>query len=284
MAAFKLPIQLTINYVEWLWSNGGLTVLLDDEVYSMHETSLHQCNMCGEEFLAIPVVLKRKYKEGDNGCRKCNPHTGGRNAWTEERYVSKLRDKVGETVSLLGNYSNQSTNTLHRCNICSHEWNPLPGLLLAGYGCPVCGQRKSHISATKFKSICLDGKEFSKLQGYEPQALQWIVQNKNIHVDDIVTAHSGAPYLEYVDFDGVSRKHYPDIFVKSKNLLVEVKSSYTFKKALKRNQCKCRAAHQLGFKYVVLVLDRSGNPLKLPKGWEQYSEKQLIKGVPWLRN
>lgn len=284
MAAFKFPIQLTINYVEWLWVNGGLTALLDDEIYSVSETALHQCNLCGAKFLAIPVVLKRRYKQGDNGCRSCNPREGGNYAWTNEKYRTELLKRRGDLFTLLGTYVNQNVQTLHRCNTCSHEWCPLPGLLLAGYGCPVCGHRKSAASAVRLKTLRIQGKEFSKLQGYEPQAITWIVANKKIRASEIVTAQTGAPCIEYTDENGSARKHFPDLYIEKRNLLVEVKSPYTFKLALGRNQTKCRAARASGYRYVMLVLDRQGAPLTLPANWQNKDKQKLLAEIPWLKN
>lgn len=282
-AKVRVKEPLANSYSTWLWNHGGYAVVLDDYVDSMTLTVLHGCNFCGHEFLAIPIVLKRAYSVNDNGCRDCFPKEGGSYAWTEQRYKTALKARHGDAIILLGTYVTQNVNVLHRCNVCGHEWYPHPGLLLSRHGCTVCGMRKSAANASKRKSLELRGRRFEGLQGYEPQALEWIVENKHISVDDIVTASEGAPALDYT-FEGRVRKHFPDLFVPNRNLLIEVKSSYTFKSALKKNQAKRRAAKAQGFRYVTLVLGRDGLPLELPTNWHTMPASKLLKDVPWLKN
>lgn len=285
MARYKLPIYQTLNYVEWLFVNGkGLCTILDEEVQSMTDDYLHQCNLCGAKYLAVPVVLKRWLALGDNGCRTCFPKDGGNHAWTQARYEEALYNRHGTSVSLLGSYVNQNTNVLHRCNVCQTEWFPHPGLLLSRHGCPTCGMRKSAASSVKRKTLRLGGKTFNGLQGYEPQALEWIVANKKIDVTDIITASEGTPVIKYRDLDGAVRRHFPDLYIPERKLLIEVKSKYTFQRALGRNIAKCRAAKKQGFRYVMLVLDRSGTPMQLPSDWYKYNTSLLSEKIKWLKD
>lgn len=284
MAGYALPIYLTLNYVEWLFSNGrGLCALLDDEVFDMSEAYLHQCNLCGDTYTAIPIVLKRWLKTGDNGCRLCFPKEGGRNPWSQSRYEEALMASHYGTVVLLGKYLNQNTPVLHRCLTCTTEWMPHPGLLLARHGCPTCGMRKAAASSVRRKMVSFDGKTFTGLQGYEPAAIEWIIANKGLSAKDLVSAAEGTPVIRY-SCAGNEHKHFPDFFVPSRNLLIEVKSEYTFRKALDKNAAKCRAAKAQGYRYVMLVLGRDGSRLRLPNGWQTMDHTTLTEKTTWLKN
>ncbi len=281
MAVYKRALKSTVAYIDWLWQHEGLTALLDEAIYSDTEAAEHQCNLCGNKFLAIPTVLKRWIQTGDNGCRLCFPKVGGSIAWTQAHYEAELLAKVGSAITLVGQYKTQNTKTAHLCTVCLHEWFPCPGLVLAGYGCPKCSLRRAASNAVRRKSVVLDGKRFDGLQGYEPAALRWMTHNKNLSVTEIEPS-SNAPVVDYVDADGKHRRHLPDFYIPGKNLLVEVKSDYTFRKALARNQQKCKFARSQGFRYVMLVLDRSGERLTLPKNWQNMKKTELIRRVPWL--
>ena len=89
-----------------------------------------------------------------------------------------------------------------------------------------------------------------KVQGYEPQALNLLLSEGCLE-DDILTT---CPVIKY---DKVKR-YLPDIFIKSKNLLIEVKSSYTLKADFDRNLRKQKAAIESGFLHEIWVMDSKG--------------------------
>lgn len=74
------------------------------------------------------------------------------------------------------------------------------------------------------KEITVNGKTFTGLQGYEPQAIKWLV-SKGIKTNKISRPRVAIPY----EFDDEEKHYHPDLMVKQNgtNILVEIKSVYT---------------------------------------------------------
>ncbi len=78
------------------------------------------------------------------------------------------------------------------------------------------------------------------VQGYERFALRDLIK-EGIEEDDIIIGNGLVKSVDYI-FEEKNRVYYPDIYVKSLNLLIEVKSEYTFNKDITKNICKFEAA------------------------------------------
>jgi hypothetical protein len=112
------------------------------------------------------------------------------------------------------------------------------------------------IKTFKFKS----GNEI-KCQGYEPFALQELLEN-NIYETDIVTGCKNVPSIWYNDESGKKHRHYVDIFIPSQNKCIEVKSTWTFKKKEDNIFLKQKASKELGYNYEIWVYDNKGNKVE----------------------
>lgn len=65
---------------------------------------------------------------------------------------------------------------------------------------------------------------------------------------DILVGRDVVPIIFY-NYNGKQHRHYPDIFVKSKNLLIDAKSDWTYHQNLEINHTKQDTARNLGFEY-----------------------------------
>lgn len=54
-------------------------------------------------------------------------------------------------------------------------------------------------------------------------------------------------------FDGKNRKYFPDFFIKNKNLIIEVKSLYTYELEKEQNEAKKEAAINNGFEFKFII-------------------------------
>lgn len=96
---------------------------------------------------------------------------------------------------------------------------------------------KNLTTAFKHKDYCL-GKRVVKLQGYEPQAVDYIREVYKIKPSDIECGiGSAVPSILYT-YRGKQYAYHPDIWIKSLNRIVEVKSAYTYRSSLKKNLAK----------------------------------------------
>lgn len=92
-----------------------------------------------------------------------------------------------------------------------------------------------------------------KIQGYENKALDELLKKYN--EDEISTKRIRIPYI---DKNGKSRYHFTDIYIEKEKLIIEVKSTWTFK--LKDNIFeKKEGAIKAGYNYEIWCYDKNGN-------------------------
>lgn len=108
----------------------------------------------------------------------------------------------------------------------------------------------------KFKNYTLPSGKIIKIQGYEHFALDELIINNKIDELDIITGIINVPLITY-NYNGIERHHYGDIFIPKENKIIEVKSTWTFKKP--DVLLKQQAAKELGYNYEIWVYDKKGN-------------------------
>jgi len=59
-------------------------------------------------------------------------------------------------------------------------------------------------------------------------------------------------YIPYY-FEGEDRKYFPDFFIKNENLIIEIKSTYTYEYDLEKNLAKRKAAISNGFNFMFVI-------------------------------
>ena len=107
------------------------------------------------------------------------------------------------------------------------------------------------------KSITMPSGAIRKVQGYEPFVIDYYLQ-AGISEEDLVTDRIAVPVITYI-FDGKARRYFPDIFIKSHHLLVEVKSTYTWQKDIDKNIAKHLAAVDAGYHHSIIIWDARQN-------------------------
>lgn len=87
-------------------------------------------------------------------------------------------------------------------------------------------------------------------QGYEPLALDELYSS--YVEDDIILDKSLVPEIWY-DLNGKTHRYFPDIYVKSLNKIIEVKSEYTLNSKLEETMKKHETSKELGFFHEIWV-------------------------------
>lgn len=115
---------------------------------------------------------------------------------------------------------------------------------------------KQQKSAYKIKLFILPSGKKLLCQGYEPFALQDLLKKYN--EKDIVTNKKLIPQFWYFTPDNKKHKYFPDIFIPNKNLIIEVKSTWT--DTLNKNiiLLKKLCVENSGYLYQKMVYDRKG--------------------------
>jgi hypothetical protein len=133
---------------------------------------------------------------------------------------------------------------------------------LKHYGCEHPMQNpiileKSQKMAFKLKSFVFPSGRETKVQGYEPFALDHLLKS-SIPEDDIVVGCANMPVIYYTDVLGKQRRYFPDIFLPLERQLIEVKSTWTMKQKPENIQLKLEAARREGFRIKLWVFDEKG--------------------------
>ena len=116
------------------------------------------------------------------------------------------------------------------------------------YGVPFAMQdptflEKAFKSGAKRKVFELPNGAIHFYQGYEDVALKLLLNEYAI--EQITMDIKKVPVIKY----DRNRHYYPDFFIASKNLIIEVKSNHTYQSQIFRNIQKANAAVELGFDF-----------------------------------
>ena len=146
------------------------------------------------------------------------------------------------------------------------------------YGCPSPvesreGRNKAFRSAGRRKPFVFPSGAVVYLQGFEGEAMTLLLAD-GIAENDIFTGRE-VPVVPYTmtPAPGLTTRHryYPDIYIKSMNLLVEVKSLWTFQRGksldglgvgnevYERNMAKAQAARCAGFNFKFMLKHDDGH-------------------------
>lgn len=106
--------------------------------------------------------------------------------------------------------------------------------------------------------ITPSGKQW-KIQGYEHYALD-LIFSQGIEEDDIVVSFDNVPTIPYT-FQNTQKVYFPDIFIKSLNLIIEVKSSYTFLRERPKNIAKFQATAKL-YNFELWIFNQKGERIE----------------------
>lgn len=209
-------------------------------------------------------------------CPICSPRSKNRTRHTQSSFEAAL-NTVTPNLKVIGVFTRMKDAIDIKCISCNHTWTARPyHLLYSKSGCPSC----MFLS----KIIKLNGKK-QIVQGYEPSAINYL-RSKGFRDKDIKVFSSGEVPKVFYKFKNRNTFHKPDIFIPSKNLLIEVKSLSTLgilpsrygkspREIFIRNKRKAKAALRTGYKYLLLVMNAAGERIRLPKDWYTYSHTAL---------
>lgn len=208
----------------------------------------------------------------------------------QEKLVERMRKIYGEQYTYEKvDYLNATTKITVTC-VVHGDFRATPNQLTSGYRLASEMACKKCRNSTKEKRI---GGRLFEYRGYEILGVQHLVTN-GVLAKSITTKRAKIPRIDiaYKKKCGhVIRTHFPDIYVKSENLLVEVKSPGTFgftcfhtdsTDLIRTIQTKSKSAKAQGYDYRVFVFKgpRDVTPIELPTDWDSMKVQSLRK---WWR-
>ena len=97
----------------------------------------------------------------------------------------------------------------------------------------------------------LPSDEIIRVQGYEPLAIDILLKKYN--ENDIITPKKDMPIIMYKK--KTKHRYFPDIYIPKENLIIEVKSDYTYNKDLIKNILKALATRKLGYNFETWIFN-----------------------------
>ena len=205
-----------------------------ESLYINTETPMKYKCECGN----ISSISYSRFKNGQR-CKTC----GIDKLKLTNNFVYNFFKK--EKCKLLEKYVGSGINMKYICK-CGIEsiitWNSFK----SGSKCKNCGYERSEKSGKTHKNYTLPSGKIIRIQGYENIALDELV--KQFNEEDIITNKRDMPKINY-NFEDKQRRYYPDIWIKSINKIIEVKSTYTYNQHLEQNKLKEFATKKLNFDF-----------------------------------
>lgn len=229
-----LPLNLKKEIIFLGEQRGIKTNDIQESVYwLMHELSDYpkKCVECGN-----PVRF-RSYSEAymyERCSSKCANNSGEVKAQKEKSYM----ERFGVRHHLASDQSKRKIKDTCFKN-CGYESNMQNKDLFL----------KNMKSQYRLKDYILPSGKIIKLMGYEPQVLAHLLETEYAEED---FDFENIPSIRYDS----NRVYFPDFFIPKENLLIEVKSSWTYKTDLEKNKLKAAASRQVGFKHITLIWDK----------------------------
>ncbi|MEX0597919.1 MAG: hypothetical protein WD512_15630, partial [Candidatus Paceibacterota bacterium] len=97
-----------------------------------------------------------------------------------------------------------------------------------------------------------------KIQGYEDFALDDLL-SLGILEEDIITERTEVPEIWWYDDQGKKHRYIMDIFIKSLNMSIEVKSTHTYSVKIKETNLKKQATTSAGYYCQIWVYNDKGH-------------------------
>lgn len=106
-------------------------------------------------------------------------------------------------------------------------------------------------SEYRTKTLILPSGKEVRYQGNEDKVILDLLKS-GLAEDEIITGPGNVPHIRYT-FKGKTHRYYPDIYIPKFNLLIEVKSLYTWKKYKQKNLAKRAASKEAGYAYTFSI-------------------------------
>lgn len=256
------------------------TIKILEKYKNTHTKILHKCNICGYEWEAQPSDMLR-----GRGCPKCNNHIQK----TKKQYETQLKTKQKD-ITLIGEYKNTHTKTLHKCNICGYEWNIAPKELLSNRGrtCPICNQSISFPNRIMYS--LLNELKINYIREYSPI---W-AKNKRYDVycpelELIIELHGEQHYKEVTGFNTSLKKQQKNDKHKKQNAInngikyyIEIdcsKSDFNYIKHNIKTSNLIKLIDLQNVNWDTILLQSSSNPKKNFWGYCNTNKKMYLKDI-----
>ena len=199
-------------------------------------------NVCIEKYGFKNVFQNKdiKQKSKESCIIKYNCEYANQNEEIKNKIKKTVLNKYGVTSILL---NEDIRNKIKQTNITKYGFeNPMQNAIISN---------KAVSTSKKYKDYTLPSNKIIKIQGYENLALDILIQKYK--EDDIITQRVDMPIIMYQN--KTNHRYFPDIYIPKDNLIIEVKSYYTYNKYLIKNILKALATRKLGYNFETWIFN-----------------------------
>lgn len=226
----------------------------------------YKCLTHNNIFYQYPVHVSK----GINGCNDC------RIAWARSRYSltqKEFEEKVNkfDKLIVIGKYISAHKKIKVKCKKCKKILKIESNAAMRGHGCRECSMVNQNNLRSYNKTININSNRKVKISGDEDHGY-YILLKKYKENEILFSSEGKVPVIK-----GYGFKYYPDFYIKKDNLIVEVKSIYTFLNWFDKNSKKAIATIDNGFNIEFLVFDAKKNLLNLSNDWFLKSKEEVVK-------
>ena len=218
-------VKYTKSYLdELLKNNNAYTTTEYDDVTLGRESEITFTCSCKNECTKIFRVIEKC----GAFCKKCQAVHG-----KEQSIETNMKNRGVP-------YSMQDPSVIEKVKSTNHErWG----------GHPMQNSEimdKCFKNSHKYKEYLFPSGRIDLIQGDEPYAIDELLQN-GISEEDIITGRNIESKFYWYDKEGKGHRYYPDIYIKSLNKYIEVKSTYTYEVDKENVLLKQKAIKDAGF-------------------------------------
>lgn len=201
----------------------------------------------------------------DNSCKECGKPTNFNNLDNFDRGYFSFCSASCSAINKNTQHKLKKTS-LEKYGVEHHLSSPSSkakkiATNIEKYGVEHCQQNKDIHDKTmksqfRKKTFVLPSGAEVQLMGYEPQVVEWLLQNFCCE-DDLNFSH--IPTIRY-SFDGKNRWYFPDLYVPKENLIIEVKSDWTYNIETEKTKAKAIGTKDAGFTHALIIWDKKEEP------------------------
>lgn len=109
-------------------------------------------------------------------------------------------------------------------------------------------------SGYKWKEYILPSGKIIKIQGYEGRYIPILI--RAFGEENIIFERKEMPEIWYKGLDGKEHRYFPDFYIPKYNLIIEVKSMFTYLVEENKNELKFEAVKELGYNFKLKVYNK----------------------------
>ena len=248
-------MKFTKELLDSIIKEGGATLLESYTKYNQRMRVTFRCS-CGAETNKIFEMLNRyrypycdtcslKIKENKR-VEKCMEKYGVINTAQLPEIKKKIVDAYTKKYGMHPKKTEEVQNKWKKTCLQRYGGHPNQNVDV---------QAKSEKSSFAYKDYMFPSGNVVKLQGYENLALDELIQK--YEEEDIHIGRLHVPNILYY-IDDTKHVYFPDIYIKSENKIIEVKSEWTIQLHRANIEEKAHATIENGYKYEIWIYNGKG--------------------------